>query len=233
MKMPLKSTSIPESLTSKAYNALRRDILACQITPGQELSEGELAARFNMSKTPVREALGKLRSEGLVRTYPRRGYQVSPVTFQDLNELFEMRSLLEGRAAELASEKISTESLAHLVTLAEVVYNRTEHPSIARFVRANRQFHEAIAIASGNQRLHATVVQVLDELQRFFHLGAQLRDVGGETSDSHRQIVQALRQRDAEGARRQVIREVQATQTGLIMALTKQTTSMMELTPII
>ena len=231
--MPLKTSPVPESLTTKAYNALRRDILACQITPGQELSEGELAARFNMSKTPIREALGKLRSEGLVRTYPRRGYQVSPVTFQDLNELFEMRSLLEGRAAELASEKISAERLDHLMTLAEIVYNRAEQPSITRFVRANRQFHEAIALASGNQRLHTTVVQVLDELQRFFHLGAQLRDVGGETSDSHRQIVQALRLRDAERARRQVMHEIQSTQAGLIVALTKQTTSVMELTAII
>ena len=60
------------------------------------------------------------------------------MTFQDPNELFEMRSLLEGRAAELASEKISNESLDRLMELAEVVYNRAEQPSIARFVRANR-----------------------------------------------------------------------------------------------
>ena len=230
--MPIKLKRAAESLTTKVYIALRRDILACEITPGQELSEGELAARFKMSKTPVREALGKLRSEGLIKTYPRRGYQVAAVTFQDLNELFEMRTLLEGRAAELASAKITPEKLDHLESLAHVAYDRAEKPSITRFVQANRQFHEAIAHASGNQRLHTTVVQVLDEMQRFFHLGAQLRDVGVETSDFHRMIVQALRKRDARLARQHVIEEIEATQHGLILALTKQTSSLMELKPV-
>nr|WP_321983929.1 GntR family transcriptional regulator [uncultured Lichenicoccus sp.] len=229
--MPTKPSHATESLTTKVYNALRRDILACAIIPGQELSEGVLAARFKMSKTPVREALGKLRSEGLIKTYPRRGYQVASVTFRDLNELFEMRSLLEGRAAELANEKITPEKLDHLESLAHVVYDRAEKPSIMRFVQANRRFHEAIALASGNQRLHATVVQVLDELERFFHLGAQLRDVGLETSASHRKIVQALRKGDAVLARRNVIEEIEATQHGLILALTKQSSSLMELKP--
>ena len=229
--MPTKPNHATESLTTKVYNALRRDILACDIIPGQELSEGVLAARFKISKTPVREALGKLRSEGLIKTYPRRGYQVASVTFRDLNELFEMRSLLEGRAAELANEKITPEKLDQLESLAHVVYDRAEKPSIMRFVQANRRFHEAIALASGNQRLHATVVQVLDELERFFHLGAQLRDVGLETSASHRKIVQALRKGDAVLARRNVIEEIEATQHGLILALTKQTSSLMELKP--
>ena len=220
-----------ESLTTKAYNALRRDILACEIAPGQELSEGELATQFKMSKTPIREALGKLQSEGLVKTYPRRGYQVASVTFQDLNELFEMRTLLEGRAAELASKNITRERLEQLAILANVAYDRSEKPSIMRFVQANRQFHEAIAQASGNQRLHNTVIQVLDELQRFFHLGAQLRDVGLETTESHRKIVQALRKRDATLARRNVVEEIETTQRGLILALTKQTSSLMELKP--
>jgi DNA-binding GntR family transcriptional regulator len=229
--MPSKSKHVSESLTSKAYNTLRRDILTCHLTPGQELLEGVLAARFKMSKTPVREALGKLRSEGLIKSYPRRGYQVASVTFQDLNELFEMRCLLEGRAAELASEKITIEKLNQLEALAGVVYDRAEPPSIVRFVLANREFHDAIALASGNQRLHSNVVQVLDEMQRFFHLGARLRDVAKETNNSHMQIVHALRQHDGALARQKVIEEIKMTQEGLVIALTKQSASVMELKP--
>ena len=143
-----------------------------------------------------------------------------------------MRILLEGRAAELASEKITPEKLDQLESLSHVAYDRAEKPSITRFVQANRQFHEAIAQASGNRRLHTTVIQVLDGMQRFFHLGAQLRDVGLETSSFHRKTVQALRKRDAALARRNVIEEIEATQHGLILALTKQTSSLMELKPV-
>ncbi len=229
--MPSKPNRPPESLTSKVYAALRRDILVCQIVPGQELSEGELAERFKMSKTPIREALSMLRSEGLIKTFPRRGYQVAALTFQDMNEVFELRVILEGRAAELASQRITPEGLDRLATLADIVYDRAEKPSISRFVKANRDFHEAIAAASGNGRLRLMLLQVLDELQRFFHLGAQLRDVGHETSEYHQQIISSLRARNPELSRATITAEIKSTQRGLLLALTQQTSSLMEITP--
>ena len=229
--MPSKPHRPPESLTGKVYAALRRDILACHIVPGQELSEGELADRFKMSKTPIREALSKLRSEGLVKTFPRRGYQVAPVTFQDMNEIFEVRMVLEGRAAELASQKITQDGISRLSTLAEIVYDRAEKPSISRFVQANRDFHEAIAVASGNGRLHAMTLQVLDELQRFFHLGAQLRDVTRETNDFHRKIIASLEAGNPVLSRSTIVDEIRSTQRGLFLALTGQTSSVMEIMP--
>ncbi len=231
LKMPPKPNRVPESMTAKVYAAVRREILSCQIIPGEELSEGELATRFKMSKTPVREALAKLRAEGLVKIFPRRGYQVAPVTFQDMNELFEIRSMLEGRAAELASQRITREDIGQLSTLADIIYDRAEHLSIRRFVQTNRDFHEGIAVASGNRRLHGMILQVLDELQRFFHLGAQLRDVGNETNDYHRQIIAGLTRRDASQARSSIMEDIASTQRGLLVALTKQTSSVMEITP--
>ncbi len=231
--MPLKPNRASRSMTSKVYEVLRREILCCQIVPGQELSEGELAARFKMSKTPVREALAELRAEGLVKTFPRRGYQVAPVTFQDLNELFDLRIMLEGHAAELASRTITPEGIEQLSALADIVYDRGTQPSIERFVRANRDFHETIALASGHRRLHDSVIHILDDLQRFFHLGARLRDVGSETNDSHHLIIEALKKRDGKLARQRVIEEIQLTQNGLAGALVNQATSVMELTPMI
>lgn len=230
--MSPKSNSASQSMTSKVYTVLRREILCCQIVPSQALSEGGLAARFKISKTPVREALAKLRSDGLVKTFPRRGYQVAPVTFQDLSELFDLRMMLEGRAAELASQKITPEGLDRLTALTDIVYDRATQPSIERFVQANHDFHETIALASGNRRLHDMVVQVLDDLKRFFYLGAWLRDVGGEASNSHRQIIKALRKRDGDLARQSVVEEIQLTQNGLAAALMRQATSVMELRPV-
>ena len=204
------------SLTEKVYSLLRAEILTCELEPGRELSEAELASRFDVSKTPVREALATLRSEGFVRTFPRRGYQVVPITFGDMNELFELRTVLESGAAELACQRISDGELDHLNKLADVVYDRAEQPSLKRFIQANRDFHGAIARASGNERLHQQLVRSINELERFFYLGARLRDVSGETRSDHHRIVEILRTRDQDAARAIIVQHNEITRQGLI-----------------
>jgi len=207
------------SLTEKVYTMLRTEILTCILEPGKEVSEAELAERFDVSKTPVREALATLRSEGLVRTFPRRGYQIVPVTFGDMNELFNLRTILEAGAAELACKRITDADIDNLNRLADVVYDRSEQPSLKRFIQANRDFHVAIAKASGNERLHQLLARQIDELERFFYLGARLRDVSGETQSDHHAIVDILSKRDPDAARAVMIRHNELTRQGLFQAL--------------
>ena len=226
---PRKSVTPPlpksgaSSLTERVYGLLRSEILTCALEPGRELSEAELATRFDVSKTPVREALATLRSEGFIRTFPRRGYQVAPITFGDMNELFELRTILEAGAAELASTRITDEDLDDLATLADVVYDRDEQPSLKRFIEANRDFHTAIGRASGNLRLANQLVRTIDELERFFYLGARLRDVSGETKSDHDQIVDVLRRRDGPAARSIMIHHNEVTRQGLIQHIASST----------
>ena len=207
------------SLTEKIYGLLRADILTCAIEPGRELSEPQLASRFAVSKTPVREALATLRSEGLVRTFPRRGYQVVPLTFADMTELFDLRTILEAGAAQLACARLTTPEIDRLTRLADVAYDRAEQSSLKRFIQANRDFHAAIAKASGNERLHHLLVRQIDELERFFYLGARLRDVSGETQSDHHAIVDVLKTRDPAAARQIMIRHNDVTREGLFSAL--------------
>lgn len=209
------------SLTQQVYAMLRKQILTSQLAPGTEVSEAELAERFQVSKTPVREALATLRSEGLVRTFPRRGYQIVPVTFGDMNELFDLRTILEAGAAELACKRITDSEVDDLNRLADVVYDRSEQPSLERFIQANRDFHFAIAKASGNERLYQLLIRQIDELERFFYLGARLRDVSSETKSDHHAIVEVLKSRDPEAARAIMVRHNEMTRQGLFEALTK------------
>jgi DNA-binding GntR family transcriptional regulator len=214
-KKPAKSVS----LTEKVYDQLRREILRCTLKPGADLSEAELAARFKVSKTPVREALAALRLDGLIRTFPRRGYQVSLITFGDVNSLFEVRTIIEAGAAELAAKRISDGELTELKRLAEVSYDPGTERTLSYFVNANRDFHLAIARASGNTRLVAALERQIDELERFFYLGATLRDVNTETNKEHHEIVEVLASRDPEAARAIMIKHNQATRQGLLQAL--------------
>lgn len=218
-KSPQKKTVKNQSLTEKVYDMLRSDILTCALEPGLEFNEAELAERFKISKSPVREALSNLRQEGLVRIFPRRGYQVTPITFGDMNELFDLRTILEVGAAEMACTRLTDTDIEQLSRLAEVVYDRGEQPSMGPFVSANREFHLAIARVSGNGRLEEMLARQIDALERFFYLGARLRDVSTETAESHQEIVEVLAKRDPAQARAIMIRHNDQTRQGLMQAL--------------
>ncbi len=209
------------SLADQVYTRLRAEILHCQLAPGAELAEAELAERFEVSKTPVREALVTLRQEGLILTFPRRGYQVAPITFGGMNELFDLRIVLEAGAADLACQRISDEQIARLRALAQADYDREQEPSIDRFVAANREFHLAIAAVSGNGRLYALLERQIMELERFFYVGAQKRDLNNETAAEHSEIVAALAARDAPKARDLLTSHNDATRRGLMQVLTQ------------
>ena len=213
---PKRTTS---SLTEQVYDRLRSEILTCALPPGQDMSEAELAARFAVSKTPVREALATLRQEGFVRTFPRRGYQVVPITLGDMNELFDTRMILEAGAAELACVRITEAALTRLEHLADIVYDRAEQPSLKRFIQANREFHTAVAQATANERLCHLVARQMDELERFFYLGARLRDVNAEVRGEHHRIVDVLRARDPAAARQIMIEHNEQTRRGLREAI--------------
>jgi DNA-binding GntR family transcriptional regulator len=213
---------VPEetkSLTIQAYELLRRDIVTRTLAPGADVSESELAERLRMSKTPVREALARLRSEGFVETFPRRGYRITPMTLADMNELFDVRIILEGGTGALAAQEITESELTELDRLADASYSVSENDTIEHFVKANHQFHSAIARAARRQRLFALVTRNLDDLERFFYLGARAQDINPQTKNDHHRIVETLRLRDPEAARRVLKDHNEATRAGLMATI--------------
>ena len=158
------------SLTSRIYKALKQDILHCELRPGQDVYEGQLAERYGVSKTPIREALNTLRQEGYVQVMPRRGYRISPVSVQDVQHIFHVRLLLEPSAAELAAQRISGEQLAELRRLAQHRSGQSRSERMA----TNRPFHLAVAEASGNPRLATFIGRLLEDVERLYHLGIEL-----------------------------------------------------------
>ncbi|MEI4485771.1 GntR family transcriptional regulator [Frigidibacter sp. MR17.14] len=207
------------SLTEQVYGQLRTEILTCALPPGTDLSEAELAARFDVSKTPVREALATLRQEGLIRTFPRRGYQVAMMTLSDIGELFDVRTILEAGIAELACTRITEPEIEKLAALADASYDPSARSSLGGFIDANRIFHMAIAHATGNARLEALLERQFDELERVFYLGATLRNVSEETANDHRDIVKVLAERNPARAREAMIHHNLVTRQGLFNAL--------------
>src|SRR5512138_664350 len=122
-----------ESLTDKVYEHIKTAIITCTIQPGQQIAQPQLAEKYAMGTTPVREALQRLAQEGLVQPVPRFGYIVTPITFADVTELYELRSVLESAAARLAAMRANAEQLERIRQLAAASCPFTDRASYSRF----------------------------------------------------------------------------------------------------
>lgn len=194
------------SLAEAAYETIRRAILRCELAPGQHISEAQLAASFGFGRAAVRAALTRLSHERLVQAIPRRGYAVAPITFQHIRDLFGIRLVIEPAAAQLAAGRANEQTIADLEQLNQVCRHLPGQDDAPALREANKRFHVAVAQASGNARLQQMVEVVLDELDRVLYL-PQLANVWDRIDASyqeHQRVIEGLRIRDGEEARRAV-----------------------------
>jgi DNA-binding GntR family transcriptional regulator len=210
-------------LASPADEALRvvTDlVLRLRLAPGSTVTEAELAASHGLSRSHVREALARLRREGLVESLPRAGYRIQPLTVGDARDLFGLRTLLEGEAAALAARRASDlEHLRELDRLSHVAFDPSSDASIAEFLTRNGEFHLAVSKVGGNARLHAALAHCIDHLRRFMHLGLA-QGAGGEAdTDGHLELLEAIRRQDADAARCLAVSHAQASHRMVLEAL--------------
>ena len=207
------------SLAGQVYEAIKKDIISCALGPGQQIAQQQLAERYGVGITPVREALQKLTREGLVLTIPRFGYLVTTITISDVAEIFELRAILESAAARLAAARASDEQVEQLAGLAGYTYVYKDRDSYSDFLAHNRAFHIALAKASGNKRLIAAISHLMDELTRMFHLGLDLKDSAAEMRQEHQELVEVLRQRNPEEAEKIVLAQINRSRQRIYEAL--------------
>lgn len=204
----------------EAYLEIKRRILELDMPPGASFSEGELAAEMALSKTPVREALGRLRQEGLVLAVARSGYTVRSVTLKDARDLFHVRALLEGASAALAAERgIDVAELEELERLCRTSYDPDDRSSIVSFIDANTALHLTLARQSGNAVLASMLEQVLEQLQRMFHIGLANTARASEMIHEHQELLEAVRLRDPERAREIASSQASASERMVLEAL--------------
>jgi DNA-binding GntR family transcriptional regulator len=209
------------SLSDKAYDIIKNEIITCILEPGQQIVQSQLAEKHALGTTPVREALQRLAQEGFVTPIPRFGYIVSPITFSDVYEIFELRSVFESTAARWAAVRGSEKQLKQIVDDANFTYVFKDRQSYSDFLAHNAGFHRAIAVVAGNHRLVDLISKLLDELTRVFHLGLDLRDSAEEMRDEHIALARALFDRDADRAEQIVQSQIARSQQRILEALTR------------
>jgi DNA-binding GntR family transcriptional regulator len=199
------------SKKEKAYQAIKQAIIAGQLEAAKIYSITELSETFEVGRTPAREALVILASEGLIAPIPRSGYQVKSLSIQDLLEIFHLRSVLEVEGVGLAAGRITDEDI-HLLeenSRQETVLSLHTDGSAQSYRKGydlNLEFHLTIARASGNNRLVDLLVKLLNELERVLAHDPQIAE-----PQQHAEILEALKRRDKLGAREAMIKHLEDT----------------------
>ncbi len=191
---------VQSSLHQEVAGTLREQIFAGQLAPGSFIDEVALCETLDISRTPLREALKVLTAEGLLRHEPRRGCFVSEVTEQDLDDIFPVIALLEGRCAHEAARNASDADLAELATLHERLASHAQAGRINDYYMVNFAIHEAIILLANNRWLAQAIADLrkILKLARLQSLQAQGRLA--QSLAEHMTVFAALQGRDCEGA---------------------------------
>jgi len=190
----------PLALYQEVAERLRQRIFSHELPPGTWVDEQALAEQYGISRTPLREALKVLASEGLVTLKPRRGCYVTEISDRDLDEVFTIMALLEGECARNSADRASAAELEELQGIHRDLEHAAEAQDIDRFFEANQAFHHRVQSLADNRWL----LQVIEDLRKVIKLSRHhsLFSEGRleQSLAEHRNILDALLARDADAA---------------------------------
>ena len=184
------------ALYEQVAERLRTRIFAHELPPGGWIDEQALTLEYGISRTPLREALKVLAAEGLVVLKPRRGCYVTQLSEQDIDEVFPVMAILEGRVAEEAARRVTSADFARLAAIHAELEKHAAANNTDRFFEANQSFHTALQEIAGNRYL----AQLIDDARKVIKLTRRdsLRLEGRlkQSLAEHRGILEALRLKD-------------------------------------
>jgi DNA-binding GntR family transcriptional regulator len=196
--MPQDSAQTDASQGHDAYTRLLSEIRQGRLSPGDRLTETDLAARLGTSRTPVREAIRLLEADGLVIHTPRVGAVIRQLDYAEITELYEMRAALEGTAARFAARAAHPSEIDEMAAIN--VEMAAALSDVDRLYEANRQFHDILRNVARNRFLFGAVEAVQ---KTFLILGASTMEEGSRAEAAiaeHDRIIEALRVRDGAAA---------------------------------
>lgn len=190
----------PTALYQEVAERLRQRIFAHELTPGDWIDEQKLAEQYGISRTPLREALKVLAAEGLVDLKPRRGCYVTEISRQDIDDIFPLMAMLEGRCAFIAVQLAKPADIRDLKAIHEKLESAAKDSRIDAFFEANQEFHRRIQELTNNRWL-LSVIQDLRKVLKLSRLHSlSLEGRLQQSLEEHRIIMAAFEAGDAEKA---------------------------------
>lgn len=202
------------------FETLKTEIVQLTLAPGSTIDESQLAGRFNLSRTPIREAMVRLAAEGLITTLPNRATIVSPIDFLNLPHFFDALTLMHRVTARLAAANHAPPDVAAIRELQARYVSAVEAREVVAMITMNRDFHLAIARAGGNPYYRDLFARLLNEGMRILRVYySSFNDaLPRQYADEHDEIIAAIVARDVERADRiasahadQIVRQIRST----------------------
>ena len=194
--VPLQATTLKENVT----NLLRQSIIDGTIPSGEELNQAQIAERLGISRGPVREALGQLEQEGLIRSVPYKGVIVTPLTPTYVRELYSLRSALETFALREGLERGDPDDIAALRRIVDAMRTAAKKSDSRELARLDLRFHSSIIHMARHTLLERTWTPLKIGVQRCLHTRHRIYSSLDEVVGSHPELLEAMVQGDAVGA---------------------------------
>ncbi len=182
----------PKPMGEEIFLALRKDILRADLAPGGRLIEEKMAARFGASRTPVREAFLRLEREGLVQRRAKGGFVVRAVVLEDMEEIMDIRAVLEGHAAARAARRATPELVERLRSALARYEKAMKAEDVGEMIAINTDFHDLLYRAAGSDRLKAIIRELRDYFYRFRRQILRLSEMGRRSHEDHVKMVEAI-----------------------------------------
>ena len=204
------------SVEELVFQHLRGAILSGALSAATPINQAEIAAKLQVSRIPVRDALRRLQSVGLVVILPNRRAVVPSFSIADIKEIFEMRALLEGLAARHAVEHLTAADFDELETLAEMMRRLSD---LDGYTKRHDAFHDLIAQRSGLPRVRREVAQLRELLTPYIRIYGDASNSAEIKEDTHEVLVALLRTRDGDQAEKAAVRHVRSAARQMIATL--------------
>ena len=189
-----------QTLREKILENIRDSILKGTLKAGERVSEPDLAERYGISRTPIREAFRQLESEGYLTVVPRKGAVVTALSERDVSEFYAIKSILEGYAASLAAENLTDKDIERLITINERLAKLAAAGDVKSFFRVHNSFHELFIKSAGNKKLLELIQQMLKKFDRLRIASLSLPGRMEISVQEHEKIIEAFKARNGEQA---------------------------------
>lgn len=200
MGKDIKETGDKYSLRGKVYDRIREDILNGVYREHEELKEATLGKMMEVSRTPVREALRQLELEGLVEIIPNKGARVTGITKKDIEDIYQIRYLLEGLSARWATEHVTEELIDKMEETLYLTEFHAKKGNYGQVYELDSQFHELMYEASGSKMLNHILSDFHMYVTRIRKTSLATDNRSKNSTEEHRAILEAIKERNAEKA---------------------------------
>lgn len=213
------SPSTRQTAQESVATRLRHLILTRELRPGERLVQSELAGQLGVSRTPIREALHRLESDGLVKISPHKGASVADLSISELDEIYTIRIAIEGYGAYLAAQSITDEDLERLEVLVRRMREVFEQRDRWRLLEVNRGFYAELYAIANQPRLYELIMKHIDLAELYRRMAFAMDNYFRNTIADHEELLGAFRRHDPKEAERLTKAQLHKTRVSLLAFL--------------